>query len=728
MNTDFEFSNFRILVVDDNPSIHEDFRKILCPPRSREEDALADMLEEVLGDARSRKINGSFEMDSAFQGEEALAKVQAAEQRGRPYSLAFVDVRMPPGWDGVETIQRIWKEHPHLQVVICTAYSDYSWEEILSRLGMTDNLVILKKPFDNVEALQLAHALTQKWQLTRKANARMATLDEMVKQRTEDLLESNRQLQGEIQRRSVIEAALRESEDRFRRAFETVSVPLSIRALDTGNYLDINQSFAQLSGYGKPEILAKTPSDLNLIVDPALHAELLRDVADAKKVRNSEIAIRRKDGQVRHVLVSIETLMLGEQACLLAALEDITERKDLEIQLRQSQKMEAVGRLAAGVAHDFNNLLTVIQGYSSLQLAKKSLEADTTKAFEQVKMASERASALTHQLLAFSRRQVVQRKPLELAAAISRIKSLLSHILGDTIRFELRLEPSLPHILADETNLEQVIMNLVINARDAMPKGGVLSLSTGLTNVSAAQAAGQPDKREGRFAVLTVADTGCGMDKQTLSRIFEPFFTTKPLGHGTGLGLSTAYGIIKQHQGWVEVESEPGRGTTFRVFLPTADQHAEPPTVDSPDSPRGASSQCAGFVLVVDELEVRRFVATTLVQEGYRVLQAASGAEALLNWKDVGEGAKLLLTDIALPAGISGTALVKHLLRRHPELKVIYTSSHPHEKAVDGQALQEGGNYLSKPLTRERLLAAVRGAFSSHPCPPALRRDTSQPR
>jgi len=705
----------RILVVDDNPSIHEDFRKILCPQRGQSTAALDSMAEELFGSDSQDRPGGRFELDSAYQGQEALDMVKRAELEGRPYSLAFMDVRMPPGWDGIETITHIWKEHPQVQIVICTAYSDYSWDQILQKLGETESLVILKKPFDNVEVLQLAHTLTKKWMVTRQANARMADLDETVRQRTRELLDANQELQNEIKRRSVTAAALRESEERFHRAFETVAVPLAIRPLDTCRYLDVNESFAELCGYTKAEIIGKKPEELQLLVDSARYSEHIASLREGRKIRNVEVSIRRKNGEVRQVLVSVEILQLGPQPCLLVALQDVTEQRKLESQLRQSQKMEAIGLLAAGVAHDFNNLLTIIQGHSSLQLTNKSLDKNLANVFSVIQMASERGAALTRQLLAFSRQHIVRRRPLDLAAAITQVSAMLSRTLGETIQLECRLAPNLPCVHADPTDFDQVIMNLALNARDAMPEGGKLTLSTASASITQAEAADNLDKRAGEFVALTVTDTGCGMNKETLSRIFEPFFTTKPLGHGTGLGLSSVYGIVKQHEGWIEVESQPGIGTSFRVFLPVSSQSPEiessptsvPPGESSSPSPEGA------VFVVEDEPAVREFVTTLLTEEGYTVFQASSGADALLKWKSLSDKTRLLLTDMVMPGGISGTMLAKKLLSHHPHLRVIYTSGYSPDVVANGHSLQEGVNFLSKPYNQAHLLATIQNAFNS---------------
>jgi two-component system cell cycle sensor histidine kinase/response regulator CckA len=717
MNNQAQPSNHRILIVDDNPSIHEDFRKILCPIRGQAGSSLASLAAELFeDDSQDKPPLVPFQMDSAFQGQEALAKIQEAEQSGNPYSLAFMDVRMPPGWDGVETISRIWKQYPHIQVVICTAYSDYSWAEILKQLGETDNLVILKKPFDNVEVLQISHTLTKKWALSRQVNARLADLDEMVQRRTLELTEANEQLHREIRRRSLMESALRESEERFQKAFEAVPVACVIRPLDTGRYLDVNQCFARLTGYSKEEILDKTPDELNLLVEPETYAALVHSLRSGKRVRDAEVEIRRKDGEHRQTLESIELLRLGEQTCLLAVIEDVTQRKLLEGQLRQAQKMEAVGQLAAGVAHDFNNLLTVIQGYASLQLAKSTLDADVAKAFTHVKLASERASALTRQLLAFSRKQVVQCRPLDLSTTVQKMKSMLGRILGETIQLECPGDSIAFWISADEANLEQVIMNLAVNARDAMPKGGKLSLDISRLQVSAAQANGHPDKSAGQFVVLSVTDTGCGMDPATLSRIFEPFFTTKPIGRGTGLGLSTVYGIIKQHAGWLEVDSRVGRGTTFRVFLPASAAATTPEAQQSDPKPIKAQLAAGETILVVeDEAQVREYMVSALVSHGYAVVQAASGAEALTKWPDHGCNIRLLVTDMIMPGGVSGPMLAQRLMRNSPELRVIYTSGYAPDPGAGGNhhTLVENLNFMPKPFTQERLVQTVRNALNA---------------
>ncbi len=705
--------NNRILVVDDNPAIQDDFRKILCPGVSVTVDALRGMEAELFGTTPAETHTVAFEMDSALQGQEALTKVKAAQAEGRPYSMAFVDIRMPPGWDGVETIAQIWKEHPEIQVVICTAYSDYSWEEIIRKLGESDNLVILKKPFDNVEVLQLAHSLTKKWAMTRQASTRLAELDEMVARRTQELLRANRHLGSEIERRKQVEISLRDSEERFRKAFETVPVALAIMRSEDRRYLDVNQSFVQLSGRTKQDILGRTPEDLGMAIEDG--SDVFRAAIAGRQIRELEVEMKRQDGS-RHVVISIDSVILGDQPCLLAVLMDVTEHKHLESQLRHAQKMEAVGQLAAGVAHDFNNLLTVIHGYASLQLATTGLNQEVSRAFAEVKAASERASSLTRQLLAFSRKQVMERKPVDVRATILNVRRMLGRIVGETVELECQCAETLPRIKADESNLEQVLTNLIVNARDAMPGGGRITITAGSTALRTSDLAFNRNRRSGSFVVISVVDQGCGMSDEVLGHIFEPFFTTKDVGRGTGLGLSTVYGIIEQHEGWVEVESAVGRGTTFRVYLPALEETPEAAAL--PASPEAVAPvlpvpEGTTIFVVEDEPGVRKLVVRVLSKSGFKVIEASSGPEALEMAQSVATQAQLLLTDMVMPGGMSGGVLASRLMALNEKLKVVYTSGYSPEALAQSGSLEEGLNFLPKPFTRDELVGTVTRSLQS---------------
>lgn len=716
MGTPADSTPPRLLVVDDSPAIHEDFLKILCPARRATDAAFLNVAAQLFGEGPELPPTGQFAVDSAFQGQEALERVRVALREGRPYAVAFVDVRMPPGWDGIETVARIWKEQPDLQVVICTAYSDYSREQMLSKLGESDNLVILKKPFDSVEVQQLAHALAQKWAVTRQAHARLADLDERVRQRTDELLAANERLQAEVQRRALIEGALRESEERFHKAFDNATVGLAIFRVSDQLCTDANGSFAQLVGRPKANLLGCDLKVLGLFSDAEHWNELLQQARGGAKVLGVEVTIRHADGEFRHALVSVEAVTLGGDTCFLASFADVTEQRRLETQLRQSQKMEAVGQLAAGVAHDFNNLLTIINGYASIQLAKPGLDRDVSKAFEQVKQAADRASALTSQLLAFSRKQVVQRRPLNLNGVVTRMQNMLSRMVGETIEFTWQLTPDLPAVSADESNVEQILMNLVVNARDAMPGGGRASVATRLTRFTPAQASRRTDARPGCYVEVIVADTGCGMDAKTLSRVFEPFFTTKPTGKGTGLGLATIYGIVKQHEGWVEVESAPGRGSTFRVFLPVCEEESSAAMGRLASSPFPLARGADETILVVeDEPAVREYVTTVLTMNGYRVFEASCGPEALTVWQNAERKIQLLLTDMVMPNGLTGSMLARRLVEQDRDLRVVYTSGYSAEVVASSPILKDSINFLPKPFDQQRLLKTVRQALDARP-------------
>jgi nitrogen-specific signal transduction histidine kinase/CheY-like chemotaxis protein len=393
-------------------------------------------------------------------------------------------------------------------------------------------------------------------------------------------------------------------------------------------------------------------------------------------------------------------------------MNDVTEQRHLEEQLRQAHKMEAIGRLAAGVAHDFNNMLTVIGGYTSMQLGRSKLQADTEKAFGRIKLAAERGSLLTKSLLTFSRKQPVKRVSLDVAEAVTGLRNLLTGMVGETIQLEVICEAKTRRVCADPSSVHQIVMNLVLNAREAMPDGGSMTVQVTSSQVSPEEALVSPDRRPGEFLVLSVTDAGCGMDRETMARIFEPFFTTKPFGHGAGLGLATVYGLVEQHDGWVEVASEPGRGSRFRVFLPfETREEAEAPERGTSRYQKPANGRAESVMVVEDEPEVRELLVSLLRHQGYRVEQASSGAEALHTWNRFGTEFDLLLTDMVMPGGVSGSKLARSLLRQKPDLKVIYTSGYSRDAIANEHALQEGANFLAKPFSPDRLYQTVRAAL-----------------
>ena len=699
MNTEAINHSPRILIVDDNPAIHSDFRKTLESRPAGDKDL--DKLEASLfGDQAISVTRTSFRIDSAGQGQEALAMVQRALEENDAYALAFVDIRMPPGWDGVETLEHLWKCSPELQAVICTAYSDYSWDDMACRLPQTDNLLILKKPFDTAEVLQVTHALTRKWVLARQAKLRMQDLDRMVRDRTH-------KLQLEIEERARIQESLRISEDRFAKAFVASPIAMAIQSSADGRFVDANPSFLQLTGYGAGELLQRTDTEMKLWTCEAARAAEAGQPAG--RLRNQACALRRCDGASRETVVWAESITLESGPCRLVIVEDVTERLRLEAQLRQAQKLEAVGCLAAGIAHEFNNLLTVIQGHTDLLSGRPLGTQSSSDSIARIAQASQRAASLTRRLLAFSHKQPVQFKAIQLSTAVQGLGKMLRQLIGEPYQLELDCAADLPEARADEANVEQILINLTLNARDAMAVGGIIRIATGLAVFDEASARANLEARPGKFVCLTVADTGCGMSPEVLGRIFDPFYTTKEVGKGTGLGLSTVHGIVQQHAGWIEVASEMGKGTTFKVFLPV--WGGAPAALSSGEASggfrlrRGAGE---AVLIVEDEGIVREAARLALERGGYRVFEAGDGPEALMVWEQCPVRIDLLVTDMVMPHGVSGGALARVLQARDPRLRALYTSGYSSEVVREDLRLTHGVNFLRKPYNPPALLKAVR--------------------
>ncbi len=379
---------------------------------------------------------------------------------------------------------------------------------------------------------------------------------------------------------------------------------------------------------------------------------------------------------------------------------------------RQAQKMEALGRFAAGVAHDFHNLLTVIQGYALL-LARRTHDAETAEPLTQIAAAANRGAILTRQLLTYSRREAVNFEPLDLNALVENLTQMLSRLLGEDIVLRNAFGSNLKPVVGDTGMIEQIVMNLAVNARDAMPQGGTLTLSTCAVQIDETLAQRRREAQTGEFVCLKVADSGCGMTPEVLSHLFEPFFTTKPEGRGTGLGLATVADIVNQHSGWVEVSSQPGAGTEFRVYFPSAPGRPVRSQTKS-DLPAPAPGH-ETILLVEDDDVVRRLARLALTQQGYRVIEENSGASALAIWKDHAQSIDLVLTDLVLPGGISGRDLARRLRQTKPNLPVVCTSGCSRSSVSPEVNLLPGATFLAKPYTPDQLLRAVQECLARVP-------------
>jgi len=410
---------------------------------------------------------------------------------------------------------------------------------------------------------------------------------------------------------------------------------------------------------------------------------------------------------VKERTIAWSFIPIAESRTVHCYANEITERLALEAQLRHSVKMEAVGQLAAGVAHDFNNILTIIQGHADLLLQAQPLPAATEKSLRQIWSAADRAGKLIQQLLMFSRKQVMQPRYIDLNEIISNVSPMLQRMIGEHIALEFAPVPNLPAIYADVGMIEQVLVNLSINARDAMPGGGKLTFSAAPRVLEPVACVVNPEARPGHFVCLSVTDTGGGMDNSTLSHLFEPFFTTKEIGRGTGLGLATVYGIVRQHQGWIIVESKIGQGSAFTIFLPCVSQAADIPQPPA-QTPMSAASGNETLLVVEDEPSLRELVVRILELCGYHIYQAKNGVEALEVWGRHKAEIDLLLTDMVMPEGITGRQLAERLQQEDPALKVIYTSGYSPGMAGKDIALLEGFNFLAKPYPPSRLAQVVR--------------------
>jgi two-component system, cell cycle sensor histidine kinase and response regulator CckA len=639
----------------------------------------------------------------AASGQEALDLVRTSQ-----IDLVLLDYCLPD-ISGLEVLKTLRETHSINQLPVIMVTGKSQSEDIVAALNLGANDYVTK-PLDFPVALariQTQLSLKRAEEALRKASEE---LEMRVEERTAELLKSNEALQSEIADRKRIQEALRASEDRYRDLIENANDIIYTHDLE-GNLLSVNKAGELAIGYKRDEFL-----EMNIAqwVDPSQQEsvrKLVRQQVERREPRASyQLAVMTREGRELTMDVSARLIYReGKPIAVEGIARDVTDRIILEERLRQSQKMEAVGRLAGGIAHDFNNLLTAITGYSELLLSHADDLGPLRKYIDEILRAGRSSESLTRQLLAFSRRQVLQPRVLDLNTVVGNIHKMLRRLIGEDIELVTVFGSELGRMKADPGQLQQVILNLAVNARDAMPQGGKLVIETGDIELDD-EVAHRRATKPGHYVRLAVGDTGYGMDAETISHIFEPFYTTKEQGKGTGLGLSTVYGIVKQSGGSIWVDSQPGQGTNFQICFPQVDEELE--VVEPAKSISRAAGGTETVLLVEDEELVRNLVRDILRKNGYFVLEAHHGTEALRVALQHKGPIHLLLTDVVMPQ-MGGRVLAERLKTFRPGIRILYISGYVDDATIQEGVSNPGTSFLQKPFTVETLSRKVRELLDS---------------
>lgn len=626
------------------------------------------LIEDNPGDARlvkealSEIHSTPLEMVHATRLQDGLAK--AEEQK---FDVVLLDLSLPDA-SGLDTIRRAHKAVSGVPIIVLTGFNDEAFSITAVHEGAQDFLI--KGQFEGGLLMRAIRYAIERKQAQEALNASRGFAV------------------------NIIESSL----------------DMIIAVDGEGKIVEFNKAAQKTFGYTPEEVLGKS---IRMLYADVEEGKRVREKTLAEGKCVEQITNVRKNGERFPTALSASVLRneRGEFQGIVGTSRDITEQLNLEEQLRHAQKMDSIGRLAAGVAHDFNNIITVIQGYASMLESKPNLASELADPLSEISLAAERAASLTRQLLTFSRKQTMQPRSLDLNVVIQNITKMLTRLIGEDVALKVELTEGHSFIHADSGMLEQVIINLAVNARDAMPKGGQICLQTKTLTIDESYRQQRPEARAGNFLCLSIADTGSGMDAQTLTQIFEPFFTTKEPGKGTGLGLATVYGIVQLHQGWIEVSSIPQQGTVFKIFFPLTEASAS----ESSKEPL-AEQPCNGTetIFVVEDVpELRGMVRLILESYGYTVLEAEDGVKALSVWKEHQGKVDLLLTDVVMPGGMSGRDLAEKLQTEKKSLKVIYTSGHSFDYIGGDTPLHDGINFLQKPYRPLKLAQTIRACLDN---------------
>ncbi len=643
------------------------------------------LVEDNPGDARL--VQGMLEHDesSVFSVKHVstLGDAMRSLAPGSGNLVILLDLGLPDA-TGLQTLRRIMALAQDASVVVITGLQDEELGIAAIREGAHDYLI--KGQVDGHQLRRVLRHAVERHKMQSDLRAEMA-------------------------RNARVQQALEHSEARYRLLSETA--PMGILISDElGRVVDSNPQALRLFGYEREELIGQTVEAL--IPDRLRHSHqeqrsgYMKDPHARPIGSGRELLACRKDGTEFPVEISLGPLVTENGTLVSATIVDITARKKLEEQLRIAQRMEAIGNLAGGVAHDFNNLLAVILGCSDVLLDALPPEHPAVKKVEMIRKAGASAADLTRQLLAFSRQEMIRPRVLALEEVVEKVRAMLHRLIGENIELKVSVQPSLGHVKADPGQLEQVLLNLAVNARDAMPQGGRLTIEARNIELDESYKDEHRQVVPGQYVMLAIEDTGCGMDRATQSRIFDPFFTTKELGKGTGLGLATVYGIVKQSGGYVWVYSELSKGTVFKVYLPRVEQSAQPLEQKEPEVTvlRG----CETILLAEDSASLREMAREYLESVGYTVLEAASGAEALHKSLEFDGAIHLLLTDVVMPE-MTGPELAKRMTALYPGIKIIFTSGYTDDAIARQGVLDSAVAFVQKPYRPKALARKIREVF-----------------
>lgn len=680
--------NDRILVIDDDRQIWQAYQEVLAPEPLASASPLA-RIKALIADKNGKSSNEEkcFTLSFASQGQEGYGLVLEANKRQTPFAVIFLDIRMPPGWDGVETAANIRRIDPLVEIVIVTAFSDRSRAEIASVMGNPSKFLFIRKPFDADELKQLALSLTEKWNIgCREAIQRNALSHSEARFRS--LVETTTDWVWEADRQGILVYCSPVSERLFGFAPEELlgkNMFVALRA-DAKDSLDYEEIFA---------ISTKAEACFQVIEHRCRHAD-----GGIVVIESSGRPVLGEDGQVIG--------FRGIDRDITARIQGEKEKMVLEAQILHTQKLEALGTLAGGVAHDMNNILTPIMGYCELASSSIGPDHPLQASLEVIDKSARRAANLIRQILAFSRKQVMEIRVVNLNTVINDFAKMLMRLIREDVDLLFELSNNVCAIEADIGQVEQVLLNLVVNARDAVGTNGKIIIRTSQTELNSPISDIDHIPFSGSYVVLSVVDSGQGIDPATLKMIFDPFFTTKEKGKGTGMGLATVHGIVRQHNGHIRVETQLGKGSTFHIYFPSTmlDHHEAEPQKTVDESVGGQET----ILLVEDDPSVRAMIRTSLIGLGYSVVMAANGNEGLALFKEKITTIDLVLTDIVMPGmgGLAMSALIKGI---RPELPVIFMTGYASDQEFYAQPQQPGVTILQKPFPPRELARQLRLAL-----------------